>query len=489
MRNFPRPQLVQRYSYSKVIASGVDPDIGSVIQLGSGMATSQASGNLLLTTGTTINAETIVRMKASVEGPFSFRQLTTLSQRIANQSFYAELVDLIGDGLPFVINSAVSVTVKFPNGHGFDSTNVGQSMSLGAIQGAAGVPGRYAIASVSGNFVTFTVSGWPANGDGTLSAFGYNFHRITYDGASGLVAKYDAGRRGWASGDTSITTLSSASPGHMTILNVEDGVASIADQLVASSTTLQVNVRGSRVANIPDPETTLYLQFRAVNGTVAPASTTTWTVGLHDLQDYVPQQVSITSIRPMSGAEAMPVKLWGPQTPSIISVGQLADDSAAGSVAPVITGGKARNANITAVSATGDAVSQVMTMVGVSVVKPFSIPEADWAYVAAASGIVNTTTAVTIKASAGAGLRNYITGIDLATDGALGAATEVAIRDGASGPVLWRMKIGTGGLQAGRNIIFPSPIKGTAATLLEVVTLTASVTGAVYFNANGYAAP
>lgn len=119
--------------------------------------------------------------------------------------------------------------------------------------------------------------------------------------------------------------------------------------------------------------------------------------------------------------------------------------------------------------------------------KPFAFAASDWAYAAASLGIVNTTTAVTIKAAAGAGLKNYITGISFMAE-ALGTATELAIRDGAGGAVLWRTKIGTGGVVGGTSIVFPSPLKGTANTLLEVVTLTASTTGAVYFNATGYSA-
>lgn len=111
----------------------------------------------------------------------------------------------------------------------------------------------------------------------------------------------------------------------------------------------------------------------------------------------------------------------------------------------------------------------------------------DWSYSAAASGIVNTTTAVTFKAAGATGLRNYITSIDIMAE-ALTNATELCIRDGAAGTVLWRTKIGTGGLVNGRNIVFDTPLRGTAATLLEVITLTASGAGAVYFNAQGFTA-
>ena len=123
----------------------------------------------------------------------------------------------------------------------------------------------------------------------------------------------------------------------------------------------------------------------------------------------------------------------------------------------------------------------------VGTMQPFSQPGARWNYAAATAGILNTTTAVTIKAAAGVGIRNYITDIQIMAE-ALGTATELAIRDGAAGTVLWREKIGTAGAPQGVSINFQTPLRGTANTLLEVVTLTASGTGAVYFNAQGYTA-
>lgn len=117
----------------------------------------------------------------------------------------------------------------------------------------------------------------------------------------------------------------------------------------------------------------------------------------------------------------------------------------------------------------------------------YTVPKSNWSYAAATNGIENTTTAVTFKAAAGAGLKNYITSIQIVAE-AHNTATEVAVRDGAGGTVLWRMPITTAGLVGGLQVNFPTPIGGTANTLLEVVTLTASVTGAVFFNAQGYVA-
>lgn len=119
-----------------------------------------------------------------------------------------------------------------------------------------------------------------------------------------------------------------------------------------------------------------------------------------------------------------------------------------------------------------------------AVSQPYAMTGSRWQYAAASGGITNTTAAVTLKAAAGASVRNYITGLQISAD-ALGVATEVIINDGAGGTVLWRGKIQTAGLAA-ITIDFPVPLKGTANTLLEFATVTATVTGGVYVNAQGF---
>lgn len=171
--------------------------------------------------------------------------------------------------------------------------------------------------------------------------------------------------------------------------------------------------------------------------------------------------------------------------PAGSQVGGAAAHDAAVSGNPVRIAGRALTANYATVS-TGDTADLVTTLVGAVVNKPFSIPELDWSYAAATGGISNTTTAVTVKAAGAAGIRNYVTSMQVYAP-TLGAATEIAVRDGAGGTVLWRGYAPTGGIN--QTIQFESPIKGTAATLLEVVTLTATVTGGVYFNLQGYTAP
>ena len=164
--------------------------------------------------------------------------------------------------------------------------------------------------------------------------------------------------------------------------------------------------------------------------------------------------------------------------------GQVAEGSTA-SGNPVTIGIECRTATKIAVTS-GQVVRPIGTTDGRMVVKPHSVPQLEWSYTTDSSGIANTAVAVTIKSST-ATLRHYITSIQISAD-ALTNATVLAIRDGAAGTILWCTKIPTTGMTL-TNVVFEDPIRGTANTLLEVVTLTASGTGAVYFNAQGYSAP
>ena len=167
--------------------------------------------------------------------------------------------------------------------------------------------------------------------------------------------------------------------------------------------------------------------------------------------------------------------VWGPTAESGTVTGN-----------PVAIGLEARTSNKASVG-NGQVVRPIGTVDGKMIIRQHSIPENEWNYAAASGGILNTTTAVTIKAAAGAPYRNYLTSIQVQAE-ALANATELAVRDGAGGTVLWRIKIPTTGLDL-KQVDFADPLKSSSATLLEVVTLTASGTGAVYVNAQGYVAP
>lgn len=308
LRTQPAATEIDRVSFAKAISNGIDSQWGSVVLSGSGMTINQSGGNLIVTTGTTARSETIIRSNNPTANDLRFRIRSTLSQRIVNQTFIAELVDILGDGLAYNITSATSITVTFPSGHGLTAQNIGQSISLGAFVGSGTfLSGRYPIASVAGDNITFTVSAF-AVGTGTLSAFGLNFYRLTYDGATATSAKFDTGRSGYATGDTTVTINTTASPGHLAIVTAKDLLATLHDQLVASATGASLTYRGSRIENVPTDKI-LFIQLRIVNGSTAPAATTTWTVGMVSATTVVAQDVAIQDIRPMSASIPLPVEI------------------------------------------------------------------------------------------------------------------------------------------------------------------------------------
>ena len=154
---------------------------------------------------------------------------------------------------------------------------------------------------------------------------------------------------------------------------------------------------------------------------------------------------------------------------------------------PLAIGLECRTSSKTSVS-NATLVRPIATTDGRQIVRLDSIPENEWSYVAASGGITNTTTAVPLAGGAGSGVRNYITSLQVSSD-TLGTATEVVIQDGVSGPILWRAKIGTAGTVGIQNIRFHPPLRGSTNTLLQAACVTATGTGSIYLNVQGYKAP
>jgi hypothetical protein len=143
--------------------------------------------------------------------------------------------------------------------------------------------------------------------------------------------------------------------------------------------------------------------------------------------DFERERVEFTP-RP-SGDLSIAVPVQGTVTASVSSAtvaGTVAVDTAIGN--PITVGMRASNANIAAMSATGDNVGWLGTMIGVGVVRPYAIPEADWQTPSNIGGILNTATALTVKEAAGTGIRNYVTALDLVSE-ALTNATDFRIRE------------------------------------------------------------
>lgn len=299
---------IDRVGFAKAILNNVDTTMLTLKQTGSGMTVNQTGGNLVITSGTTARAETIIRGLRSYSGGIRARIQSILSQRIINQQFFYELVDVVGDSLAYTINSATSITVTLPASFGLSAQNVGQSMTLQQFSGTGTfLSGRYPIASVSGNDATFTVSAFAA-GTGTLSAVGWNFYRLEYSSTTATNALYDTQRNGYASGNTTATINTTASPGHIAIITGNDGAASLQDQLIASTAVIQTANRASRAVMVPD-DAQVFMQIRVLNGSTAPATTTTWTIGQVSVCHFEAESVIVQDMRPTNFQTALPVEI------------------------------------------------------------------------------------------------------------------------------------------------------------------------------------
>lgn len=295
-------------SFADVASSLVSPKF-TQRRLGTGHGVSQSAGNLVVTTGTTANSEFLARSTRTFNGAFIQRHKFIASQRIANQNFAVLLADRIGETLSYNCTSATVVDVTL-TAHGFTAQNVGQFMNLGGITATSGtaVPGRYAIASiVDANTIRFTVAGW-ATGTGTLDLFGWNYYRTLYSGTTATAAAIDAQRQGWATGDSTTSGQTSASPG--LILNLANDGRNAYWSTTSPTSVVSASLTniGSRYENLPDAETQLYVYLWSFNGSTAPASTTTWTLGFVSVEDVVNNPVYLAGVRQMGvGTSPLPI--------------------------------------------------------------------------------------------------------------------------------------------------------------------------------------
>ena len=161
-------------------------------------------------------------------------------------------------------------------------------------------------------------------------------------------------------------------------------------------------------------------------------------------------------------------------------LGGYANEGAAIINQPVPIALEGRTSSKTSVTS-GQAVRPISTVDGRQVIRLNSIPENEWVYAAASGGIVNTADNVLI-AAAGAGIKNYLTGLSVANANA--TASEIVIKDGAS-TVIWRMYLAANAPI--KSIIFSTPLQSTANTALNVACITTGTQ--TYINAQGYKAP
>jgi hypothetical protein len=195
------------------------------------------------------------------------------------------------------------------------------------------------------------------------------------------------------------------------------------------------------------------------------------------ITDYNPVLIESSTKGSGDVGDALPVNVAN--TVSIISYNTSAVAGPTGvnnpAPNPVSVGGRASNTNITAMSTAGNVVAQLMTMIGVSVIKPYCLPEMAWQY----AGALTATTDVVAMPAAGAGIKNHVTQIQVTNTGS--SVNNLNIKDGAT------VKLSIA-VPAGQSIVMPidAGITPTANTPLNV---SLSASGTMQVNIIGYLAP
>lgn len=242
-----------------------------------------------------------------------------------------------------------------------------------------------------------------------------------------------------------------------------DGVWKVAN--LATTTLTLVNVPGYS-PTVAD--------FALVNCGGAVIKRTTMRISYLRPTQFERQRVEMLP-RP-SGDAAASAPVSGAVTVSsgtVAAAGTVAVDAAIGN--PVTAGLRASSANITAMSAAGDSVGWMGTMIGAGIVKPFALPEAGFN----ASLALTTTTAAAIQTAGAAGIKRHLTAVQAINTGA--AAVDLIILDGTT--ERWRLPLP---INIPVAFEFPTEITTTAATALNA---NLSAAGTVRANFQGYTAP
>jgi hypothetical protein len=467
----------------------INPARWDVAVSGSGMALAVAEGTVTISTGTTLDDEIVLTSRTAFTIPLRVMVAVSLSQRIAGQSVWLELV-------------SVDPTSAQPDGRSAAAWRLdGTSPTLANYEVQS--EGAPRLASSSGSPIPTTVpTGWsvleiePTNDEcwfhgrqlDTTAARSNSYVRHQQIPEPNALYRFRIrvrnrqfinGISAVANNGSGLVRITRAAHGFAT--NDVVTVADVSGVPGANGTFTITVIDANSFDLVGSTFSGAYLNtgWASVSRNLAPASSTDVKVQFVTIADYAELTTEITAGRGQSVAgQGLGVNVLSTIAPSVTPVGGQARNTSGALPVLVATG---LSANPTAVT-TGRGIDLLATLIGALVNKPFSIPEADWQYAAAAGGIVNTTDVV-LKAAAAAGIRNYVTSIDVRNAHAT-VATEVVIKDGAT--VIWRQLL-PAAMATPVEITFPTPLRGTAATAVNFACLT---TGAqVYVNAQGYAAP
>lgn len=281
---------------------------------------------------------------------------------------------------------------------------------------------------------------------------------------------YDAAN--YHSGSINIYTTAGISAGVITFEQTNDLANASAGgpffaydaTVVTANPVSLLTLAASTVRMFDFPITARYVRFRISTGVAGG------TVGATATFSQLPFAATRTDIVQATAGNLNATMLSGAAT----------EDAAATSSAstPFMAGGYVRTANGVTTLIANDMAKLTMTTGAALVQKPFSVPDADWQY----SGALTTTSATAARAAGATSIRNYVTAFQYQNISA--TATTVIILDGAT--VIHTLHA-PANMATPAVMDFPTPLRGTAATALNV---DCGTTGAnVLVNLQGYQAP
>jgi len=271
----------------------------------------------------------------------------------------------------------------------------------------------------------------------------------------------------------SATWAGAAIGDYVNLIGVRDNVTGASLGIDGAWNVANLATTSLTLVNIPGHSPTV-ADFALVNCGGAVVRRTDLRVSYVRLLDFERQRVELLPRPTGDLAAAVPVNMLGGVITSgtVAAAGTVAVDTAIGN--PVTAGLRASNVNITAMSAAGDNVGWMGTMIGAGIVKPYALPEAGWN----ASLALTTTTAAAIQAAAGTGLKRHLTALQAINTG---TAVDLIILDGTT--ERWRLTLPQ---NVPVSIEFPTEIVTTANAALNA---NLSAAGTVRANFQGYTAP
>ena len=155
--------------------------------------------------------------------------------------------------------------------------------------------------------------------------------------------------------------------------------------------------------------------WSTISRNLAPASNTDLRLQFVSISDYAELTTAITAGRANAVAgQGIGVNVLSAAAPALSVVGGQARNTAGAVPVLAATGYSANPVAVT----TARGVDLLATLIGAIVTKPYAIPEADWTYAGPLAGIA-TGSDTAVQAAGGAGIRRYVTGMQVDTSGNL----------------------------------------------------------------------